>query len=492
MNSRKVAVVLLAALAASGVARAQAPQAQPAGATEPEAEAPPSTEAPAPAETPAATEAPPLQPSTPPSPQRPGWGSIGALRATGPSHATEEAVRVGATYSDNIGRTETDKVSDTTPEVDLRFGATERRPNFTADLASDLEYQDYLKHTFPSRVIGGVVGSGSVAFVPQSFDWFLQDNFGQTRSNALAVETPNNRQNVNYFTTGPDLSVPLTGPTSLLMQARWSKASYQVGSGDDQQQTSGTIGLDRKLGANSSLSLNVSALRTRFAESVGIDFNVESAYFQYATLGRRASLVAQFGYTELHDLGHKRTQPLLSIALSRAVTSRTMLTLDAGTNFSDSAQLFRTTQQLGGIILGSNDVVATADALRSDHGALGWSYNGNRTTVQFRVDWQRDRHERYTTEDRKRTGSGLNISRRLTPRVTLGIGGSYGRQNFDALGVTLDDWWAETTLSWQMSRYFSLIANASRYGGSGPNVNLLAYRYTENRASLMLVYGRSH
>jgi len=92
--------------------------------------------------------------------------------------------------------------------------------------------------------------------VPQLLYWDVSDNFGQTRLSPLAAITPANRENVNYVSTGPDLTIGALGSTELGIAGRYAKATYQK-SPLDNERISGTIALVRHFTLASAISLNV-------------------------------------------------------------------------------------------------------------------------------------------------------------------------------------------------------------------------------------------
>jgi hypothetical protein len=427
----------------------------------------------------------------PPVPAPIGANGIG-LGAKGAPDAFDWMVRAGVTVTDNVNRTDADKLSDTIPEVGLRLSVNENRPNLQTKIESDLEYQDYTKHTYPNEVIGGLAGTALFSAIPDRLAWAVQDNFGQTRANALAAETPANRQNVNVFTTGPDVALPLDTQTSIALQARWTKSSFGQDLADNEQEL-GTLSLIRKLSAETAVSINVSHQHVGYDQDIpgeDNDYNVDSAYFGVVAGGPRTTLNLDAGATVLHDFEGDKTAPLVHLAFSRLLTPRTRLVIDGGTNFSDAAQVFRVQQAIGGIVIGGNDVIVGSDPLRSDYGALMWIFAGARTRLQLGIDAERERHERNFILDREREGGSLNITHRLSPTVDLLLVGVYGRQDFQTSNLILKDWLASASVAWQISRNFSLVGRVAR--GVGTSGEVVAYNYTENRASLFLQYGRKH
>ena len=90
----------------------------------------------------------------------------------------------------------------------------------TTSITSRLEYRDYLDDTFDSEVVGNLVGNALVDIVEDRFTWTLEDTFGQSTQNQFAPVTPDNRENVNYLSTGPDFTLSFLGARNKLVLRR--------------------------------------------------------------------------------------------------------------------------------------------------------------------------------------------------------------------------------------------------------------------------------
>jgi hypothetical protein len=55
----------------------------------------------------------------------------------------------------------------------------------------------------------------------------LEDNYGQISNNRLVADNPDNRQDFNYLSTGPDITLPLGARNSIFVSGRWSDTYYE-------------------------------------------------------------------------------------------------------------------------------------------------------------------------------------------------------------------------------------------------------------------------
>ena len=418
-----------------------------------------------------------------------------ALVATGMMLVTTVAAQdsslslsVGVTHSDNIGRVSQNKQSETMPEAGLHV-RVERKGRLDANLSTDLLYRGYSNNSFNDELLGGLDARLGYAFIEDRFSWTIEDNFGQSLIDPQAVETPGNRQNFNYLSTGPNITLPLGGRTSLAISGRWSDVSY--GESDlENQRLSGTIGLVRGLGKTSSISANVAAQRVEYDKSPpNSDYDLQSAYLAYEAEGVRTRLRLRSGYTALHDFGDTTNGPLLHLALSRETSARSTLSVDAGTELNDSADTFRRDRDIGGVSLVTEDAIASRDPFQQDYATVAWTFSGEHTTLRLSADWRREDHESVFALDRERIGAGISLLRRVGPRLTATLYGNHNTEDFDVTGVDFDEWSAGAGFDWRFSESYSVSVRAERYDGSGDtSVGSGLRNYEETRYSLRFSY----
>ena len=112
---------------------------------------------------------------------------------------------IGAEHSDNVRRVATDEQSDTIGTARVTLTLEEMRPRLEARIAADVQYRHYFDDSYDSEVVGGLSGDVAWSILPERFIWIVQDNYGQIAADRAQPDTPDNREDINYFTTGPDL-----------------------------------------------------------------------------------------------------------------------------------------------------------------------------------------------------------------------------------------------------------------------------------------------
>jgi Putative beta-barrel porin 2 len=392
------------------------------------------------------------------------------------------SVDIGAYHSDNIARTSINEESDTVAEVGARLDLQTTRPRLDANIDLNVGYRDYLEDTFDNEAIGGLDGILVYGLVPERFTWLLQDNFGQVANDARQIDTPLNRQNFNYFTTGPDFIFHMGARTGLTLQGRWSDVYYENTGENSNRQLRGALILAQEIAEARTVSLNLAATRVEYDEvPPGSDYDVQEAYLRFDATGQFTTLATDLGYTVLHDNGESNDGLLARISLTRKVATRSSISAEAGTEFADAANIFQLDQSFGGVRRETDGALASSDAYETDYIYLSWQTSGTRTTVALSGNWRDESHEEQTDLNRTYLEGRIDLSRRLGSRVTISLLGGYDRQDYDEPGLDLDEWSAEAGLEWRVQEFLSLLLRLTHFEGSATSGD-----YEENRIYLGL------
>jgi hypothetical protein len=401
----------------------------------------------------------------------------------------------GIEYTDNVSRAQVDEESETVGIAGLLFGVTTDRPRLDADVAANLQYRKYLDDTFESEVVGGVDALVAYAFIPERFVWVVEDSFTQIASNIAAVDTPDNRENVNFLSTGPDLTIGLTSRTSLQLSGRVSDTYYEERD-TDTQGLSGSLALIRQMSDASSVSLNGSVAEVDFDEEVFSDYRIDSAFLRWSTLTERTTLVLDGGYNRVDqddpfDLIEDDTSDglLARIEFSRAVASRSRVGVIAGTGMETPGQGLQRLQDVTGVDPGSDeDAIVGSDAYRADYAFLTFNTDWERGTFAAVIDARSESHEVETEADRDAYGALLEASRQISRRFDVSVDGRYTRNNFTETDFEFDEWSIGVGLRMQLSERFALQARVAHIEGSSEDGTR---DFDENTAYIGFSYSRS-
>lgn len=395
------------------------------------------------------------------------------------------SVEAGVGHSDNISRVPTGEIDETiaTAGVDLTWDVS--RPRLEGEATVDLNYFDYLDDTYSSEVVGTANGAVVLGLVPDRFTWLVQDSFGQARSDPFTPVTPGSRENINYFTTGPDVIVALGNTGRLRLFGRYSSSEYER-SLLDSERLSGGVAVARRLSARSEVAFNAVTERVEFKDDFNIDQDRDNLFVSYTLDGSRTNMQIEAGYTwlELED-GEEDDGALLRVSLGRELSASSNVWLTFGTQLTDAAEALRASVSGPTAVGGAADVTATADPFERRSVAAGWDFSRNRTSIDVGVEWDEDRYETQSALDRTALAWNASIQRNISPLLTVGLLTSLTDEEFDTINQSADELRYGATLDWRFARRVGLRLLAERYDRDSSDP---LGEYVENRIFLTLFY----
>jgi hypothetical protein len=386
-------------------------------------------------------------------------GSYGQIQdEAAPDFDFGVSTRVGR--SDNITLSPQNTIDETIAAAVAGLSLNHSSRRVRALSEGSLAYVEYLNDTFDNEVIGNVLLDSALFLAPERLSWVLQDNYGQIRRTASVPVTPDNREDTNYFTTGPDIVAPFGTRTSLHVSGRYSDVYYED-SDLGNEELSGVLALVRALTRASSISLNASVSSVAYdVPSVAEDYDEYEGYLRYQIEAARTSLLVDLGYTELQfdnlrDSDNERVREdgyLARLNLIRRLGPASMLWFEAGREFSNSADLFRQLQQTGATDTSTQPIEAVAGPLVSTYGRLEWEFAFHRTQFGAGVAYYDEDYERNDSFDGDNTifhvRAGRDVNRSLTARVEV----NHRRESLDESARDFSETIADLVLDWRLGR----------------------------------------
>lgn len=397
------------------------------------------------------------------------------------------SLRGGLEYTDNAGRASVDEQSETVGIAGFALGLNTDRPRLDAGVDANLEYREYLDDTFDSEVVGGVDGLVSYAFIPERFVWVLTDNFAQISNDRSSADTPDNRQNVNYLSTGPDITVPVGARSFVQLSGRYSDTYYEVSDADHEGLT-GSLALGRRLSDITEVSLNGSTTEVEYDDEAFAEYRLDQAFLRWSAVSERTTFILDGGYNVVEQDDDDSGGALARLDFSRAVTTRSRLGLRIGTEFATAGQGLRLDQNLTGIENGTDDAIAASDPYQLNYAYLTWTTDRERGAFSFGLNARSEDHEVQTLEDRDVYGATVTFSRQLSRRLDGLLTGSYRQEELVNTGFEFDEWGVTVGLNWSLGERVSLNLRVQHFDGSSEDGTR---DYDENRAFLAIVYSRS-
>jgi hypothetical protein len=366
---------------------------------------------------------------------------------------------VGMGHTDNIERVNDDEQAESIASIGAQLSLEHESRRLTTSITSRLEYREYLDNTFDSEVIGNLVGNALFDIVEERLTWTIEDTFGQSTVNQFAPVTPGNRENVNYLSTGPDLTLPFLSRNSFIVRGRLADVNYES-SNLGNQRIRGELALKRDLSEASNASINATSEQVDFEDDAQfIDYDRNEGFLNYNANTARTNLSIDGGITEIRSQGEKQDTWLGRIAFTRHVSSAATLSFEVGHDFSDAGTIFVELESL--LQPGSTDPVPvqqTATPFENTYALLRGEFSGRRTDVRLQAGYNDEKYQDQSTFDRARLTLLLTLERDLSSVISAHIGGNYSRQDYETLGRTFADMTATLGMRWNFGRasYVSL------------------------------------
>lgn len=414
-----------------------------------------------------------------------GSPALAAVPATEPVAQFQIAADVGVGATDNIERDADDARSEGLASVGLRFSVLRESPRISADMVGDLSYFSFLDNTFDDELVGSVRGSVNVHVVENFLDLVVEDVFGQTRQDLNSVSSPVNIENVNYFSTGPNLSHELFAGTYVIGTARYARMDYEESALGNESQ-SWTLGIRREFSPSSDVSLNVGRTYIKPEPAANTpDYDLESAYLRYGIGGARYSFNIDLGANRVNSTTRSDSGVLVGLALSRQLGVYSTISLELGRQQAYAGSLLSTVgEMLPATGVGGN-LTQSAEPFTSSYGRASWFVTGRLTSIALSAE---RRKEGYDTvlRNRRSTEASILASRQLGARLSGTARYEYSRDKFYNAATDFDESLLGVGLGWAVGRRLSLDTSVEIYRFSPDNT---AANIQDRRIWLQLSYG---
>jgi hypothetical protein len=417
---------------------------------------------------------------------------IGKLIATAHAETLTYGIDAGVGETDNVTLAHDDKIIQTIAVTDFDVDYLKNSQALNVNAKGNFSYLDYLQDAYRNQLVGRFDGNASLALIPQRLTWVFRDDFGQSAIDPFVPTTPNNLQNINTFSTGPELYLRPGGTTFVDFSALATRTQYETTPYTNTRVTGSTAwGLN--LSALSSISVNGNTERVLFQNTTfNTDFERTNAFVRYELQGLRTLLSADLGATAVGESGSSTTGALANFKLARKLSPAARLTLNLGREIIDGSTSFAGLQAGATGVVGTAPASNTSENYTSTYGSMGWDYQRNRTTLRVSGRWERDDYFNQAALDRTMLSGEMRLQRQLTRAFAAQITGLLFKNDYANATVTGVSGSPNTetssiaaALSWRFSRALE-VKLACEHTGYAASSNVTSYK--ENRIFLKIGY----
>lgn len=397
----------------------------------------------------------------------------------------EASIDLGLGYTDNLNRTADEQSSDIGRLAVGFAGRTERRW-LRGAIAGDVEYLKYGADDVldDDEVLGSVDAELKLNFVPERVQWDFDAGYGQVRIDPVGAVGPSNRQGTTSFSTGPQITFPLGGRSTLRLGGMISEQSFDETKDLDGRLTALRLGLERQLDTVTQLTIAVEADETKYdldsrtydIETLSLEYRRELASGEaYASVGR--------GRVKYDDISEPTT--VARLVWKRAVGARSRIEFCAGREITDAGSLFAGS----GVAIGCpgefsslasvarttdnriREVVATTNPMVRTGGSLSFQVDGELGSFRTTLSIAGDRFEEVSTFDNDSTILEVSGSREFARYWRAELSATRWVQDFRELGNKNEDRFIGLELSRILARGYRVSLSYEqirRVGGVGP------------------------
>jgi hypothetical protein len=409
---------------------------------------------------------------------------VGSLTAAALANSQEASFGVSAGFgtTDNVLLTPDGGESETIATLGVQIDVDHDGSKLDATATGNVSLERYLDDTYDDDVVGRLDALLRFSFVPERFSWVAQENYGQMQVDPVSALTPDNRESVNYFSTGPDFNFRFGSDMFATLGARYSISDFEVSPIDGDRLVL-MAGFGRSLADTSRLTLNVTSERLEFDNPINEDYDRIAAFLTYDLKGARTDLKVDVGQSEVRQDSGDFDGPIARIAVTRQLSSSASLALEGGVALTDASDSFRQlgTVQSDNIVVGPSN--ASPETFERQDAQLTWRYARNRTTLYAIAQWADDDYEQSQQLDVTRHGMQLGLERAMSRFLTGRVFGSRTESEYQSPAFTDEMWSAGFQLSWLIGRTLAL---ELRFDHTNRDADGEDFDYEENRAFLTL------
>lgn len=405
--------------------------------------------------------------------------------AQAPENEFSYELRTGFGYSDNITRLPANEIDETIAVVGVEFSFQRESRGFEAVVDADIEYRDYQDGTFSGETFGSLNADIQFNVIQDVASWVISDRFGQTQGDPFAPQSPQNRETVNTFSTGPDLRIALGSASAIEVAGRFGINTFQE-TDVDNDTLGGRLSFIRALSRSRQLSLNVTTDRIEFDNTTfNSNFDRQAVYIGFSHSTSRSNLTLNVGYNELHDFGRVQDGSVFELSFDRDLTSSIGFSFGYDQRLTDASGIFRDFQTLGAGFGATRNVSAVGDPLEISSARLQFNFDRRAMTYTLTLVAQEDDFVSANNLDRRRVNVLLGGRWSIGERWNVSLDAGLARTDFDALARDDEDLTVRGGLNVRLSRTLGLNLDVLYFDRDSSND---FSDYVENQAFLTLRY----
>lgn len=392
---------------------------------------------------------------------------------------------VGMGSSDNITRTSQAPISDVFTLVGLKLDIVEESRRIRTNVQSQFDFLTYRDDTYDDELVGGLNGFAEFAVVEERVAWFIQDNYGQQLFDPFTPATPSNRENVNFFTTGPTIKFLKPGRNHANLDLRYSSENYEL-SPDDNERYSSRALIGREINRRSTVSIG--GLYEKLKFDVGApqrDYDRVEGFIRLGIAGNKNRFEIDAGTTEIQSDLSRNRGPLVRINWTSELSTKSTLIMSGGSTYSDRGGRFRSAQDDASDLRDTIDITTFSAPFRENFFTGRYRVEQDRTNINLIASWIQEDYQGGEPLDRDSYRAEALIRRDISRKVfgTMRVG--FFRRDYKYLDRLDKDFLANLGVGFRFGSRLSVTLN---YQYLERDSNTDGGTFTDQRYSIRAMY----
>lgn len=328
-------------------------------------------------------------------------------------------------YSDNINQASENKQEEWVGSGNIGVTVDQESGPIIIDANAFLRYEDFVNDTFSDRFLFSLNNQAEWRITPERFSWTLEDYYTQVSVDAVDPATPDNTQNTNAFSTGPNLVLRLSPRNKLEAGLRYEDIYFEDSDADNIRYSVFASWL-LTLTSTREFSVNLSGEKVDFDdEELNDNFTREDYSFAFATRYPRYAFRVELGGTHIQSNSDSTTGYLANAAYTWNLTSLSTVAISVGSQLTDTS---RNLLQENAIPI-QDDLQTeqvSSDVFREEEVTVAFTKEGDPLRGELDATWI-DRDYKRAPLDRVIERVAGNIEYNLTATLVGKIFGDYVR-----------------------------------------------------------------
>ncbi|QSX77676.1 porin family protein [Agrilutibacter solisilvae] len=403
-------------------------------------------------------------------------------------------IELSGLYSDNIDLSEDDQNTETVLIPRLLFDFKEEGSAVEVEARGQIERRRYLQNRYDNETRAEFAGQLNWTVIPQRLHFVAEDYLTEEPINFRDGRYPGNLQRVNIFIAGPSLFARMGPATQFQLDLRAADSQAEVATGFDGSRYIAAAVLQRDMTPTTTGSFHLTTTKAQFDDvTEAVDFKRHDGFVRLQGQRRDTEYELDLGYSRLdRELADDESMTIFRATVQSQLSSRSRLRFRLRHEFSDEVQdmvvrLSDPDEALIPDLLDVSSSLVSAGVYEQRAAELDYRYTGERVMLRLRPIYRRLSYLDRTDADRSERGIFFQADYRLRPLVTVFIGGSFRKRDFDSIDERDHDRVIRVGFDQQLSRHWGWRAEALR---NERDSNLPDPRYKENAVQVTVWWKR--